>query len=78
VAIYKKHTGLEYGKNTLCVQADSIKPGQKVLVVDDLLATGGSAEAAIKLIKQLVPLPPPNEFSFSFSNSASSRGKGLI
>jgi len=44
--------GLEYGKNTLVMQVGSIKPGQRVLVVDDLLATGGSANAAIHLIQQ--------------------------
>eukprot|EP00026_Physarum_polycephalum_P005439 Phypoly_transcript_05473.p2 GENE.Phypoly_transcript_05473~~Phypoly_transcript_05473.p2 ORF type:complete len:199 (+),score=29.72 Phypoly_transcript_05473:31-597(+) len=45
--------GLEYGKNTLCLQEESIKPKQNVLIVDDLLASGGTAEAAAKLIKQL-------------------------
>lgn len=44
---------LEYGSNTLCLHKDAIKPGQKVLVVDDLLATGGTIEASIKLVEQL-------------------------
>ena len=44
---------LEYGSNTLCVHADSVKKGQKVIVVDDLLATGGTVEATIKLIEQM-------------------------
>ena len=44
---------LEYGSNTLCIHADSIKKGQKVVIIDDLLATGGTVEAAIKLIEQL-------------------------
>ena len=44
---------LEYGSNTLCMHLDSIKPGQKVVIVDDLLATGGTVEAAIKLIERL-------------------------
>lgn len=44
---------LEYGSNTLCVHADSVKKGQKVLIVDDLLATGGTVEATIKLIEQM-------------------------
>ncbi len=44
---------LEYGKNELHVHKDAIKPGQKVLIVDDLLATGGTVEATIKLIEEL-------------------------
>lgn len=43
---------LEYGSNTLCMHLDSIKPGQKVLIIDDLLATGGTLEAAIKLVNK--------------------------
>ncbi|MEG0381163.1 MAG: adenine phosphoribosyltransferase [Kurthia sp.] len=45
--------GLEYGTNTLTMHKDAVKPGQKVLIVDDLLATGGTVEASIKLIEQL-------------------------
>lgn len=44
---------LEYGKNTLCMHKDSILPGQKVLIIDDLLATGGTIKAAIKLVEEL-------------------------
>lgn len=44
---------LEYGSNELHVHADGIKKGQKVLIVDDLLATGGTVEAAIKLVEKL-------------------------
>jgi adenine phosphoribosyltransferase len=44
---------LEYGTDQLDIHADSIKPGQKVLICDDLLATGGTAAAAVKLIRQL-------------------------
>lgn len=44
---------LEYGSNTLCMHLDSIKPGQKVVIIDDLLATGGTVEAAVKLIEKL-------------------------
>lgn len=44
---------LEYGKATIEMHKDSIKPGQKVLVVDDLIATGGTTEAMIKLIESL-------------------------
>ncbi len=44
---------LEYGSNTLCIHKDSVKPGQKVVIIDDLLATGGTVDATIKLIEQL-------------------------
>lgn len=44
---------LEYGSNTLCMHEDAIKKGQKVVIIDDLLATGGTVEAAIKLVEQL-------------------------
>lgn len=44
---------LEYGTNTLEIHEDAIKPGQWVLVVDDLLATGGSARATINLVERL-------------------------
>ena len=44
---------LEYGSNELHMHADSIKKGQKVLIIDDLLATGGTVEATIKLIESM-------------------------
>lgn len=44
---------LEYGKDRLELHTDAIEPGEKVLLVDDLLATGGTALAAISLIEQL-------------------------
>ena len=44
---------LEYGQATLEMHKDSIKKGQKVLIVDDLIATGGTTEAMIKLIESL-------------------------
>ena len=44
---------LEYGSNELHIHADAIKPGQKVLIIDDLLATGGTVEATAKMIEEL-------------------------
>ncbi len=43
---------LEYGEDCLQMHCDAIKPGDKVLVVDDLLATGGTVEATIKMIRE--------------------------
>ncbi|MBO1514805.1 adenine phosphoribosyltransferase [Metabacillus bambusae] len=45
--------GLEYGKDVLTIHKDAIKPGQRVLITDDLLATGGTIEATIKLVEEL-------------------------
>ena len=44
---------LEYGSDSLEIHLDAIEPGQRVLLVDDLLATGGTMEATIKLVEQL-------------------------
>ena len=44
---------LEYGSAEIEMHKDSIKPGQKVVIIDDLIATGGTIEAAIKLVEQL-------------------------
>ena len=44
---------LEYGQAEIEMHVDAVKPGQKVVIVDDLIATGGSAEAAAKLVEQL-------------------------
>lgn len=43
---------LEYGTNTLCVHKDDIGEGDKVIIIDDLLATGGTVKASIELIEQ--------------------------
>lgn len=45
--------GLEYGKDSLNIHKDSIKPGQKVLITDDLLATGGTIQATISMVEEL-------------------------
>jgi len=44
---------LEYGTDTLQVHEDAVKPGQRVLIVDDVLATGGTAQAAASLVKTI-------------------------
>jgi adenine phosphoribosyltransferase len=44
---------LEYGSNTLEIHKDSIQPGQRVLIVDDLLATGGTVQGTIELVERL-------------------------
>ena len=44
---------LEYGTDSLEIHLDAIEPGQRVVLVDDLLATGGTMEATVKLVKQL-------------------------
>lgn len=49
---YEQDYELEYGQDTIEMHADSIRKGECVLVVDDLIATGGTAEAAIKLIQK--------------------------
>ena len=42
---------LEYGKNTLCIHKDAISAKDKVIIIDDLLATGGTVEATVKLVE---------------------------
>lgn len=51
--VIEVHYGLEYGENILTIHKDAIKPGQRVLITDDLLATGGTIEATIKLVEEL-------------------------
>lgn len=51
-ATHRESYGLEYGEDTLEIHQDAVKPGEKVLLVDDLLATGGTMEATIKLMKK--------------------------
>jgi len=49
---YEQDYDLEYGTDTLQIHADAVGPQDKVLLVDDLIATGGTAEAAIKLLRR--------------------------
>ena len=50
---FEQSYDLEYGTNTVAMHRDAIKPGQRVLLIDDLLATGGTAAAAIALMQKL-------------------------
>jgi adenine phosphoribosyltransferase len=49
----KESFTLEYGSDAIEIHADAVDPGQKVLIVDDVLATGGTARAAARLVKRL-------------------------
>lgn len=51
--VVKKSYSLEYGENVLAIHKDSVKPGQKVIIIDDLLATGGTVKATCDLVEQL-------------------------
>lgn len=52
-AVYEESFALEYGHETLTVHRDAIKPGSRVMVVDDVLATGGTISATAGLLRQL-------------------------
>jgi adenine phosphoribosyltransferase len=51
--VLKESYDLEYGKDALEIHADAVEPGQRILIVDDVLATGGTAAAATQLVKKL-------------------------
>jgi adenine phosphoribosyltransferase len=52
-ATHKVSYSIEYGKATMEIQVDAVKKGQKVYICDDLLATGGTAKAAAKLVEKI-------------------------
>jgi adenine phosphoribosyltransferase len=52
-AVISEEYTLEYGEAVVEIHDDAIQPGEKILLVDDLLATGGTAEAGLKLIERL-------------------------
>jgi len=58
---------LEYGTNTLEIHTDAMKPGQRALVIDDLLATGGTALATCKLIERLGGVVAGTAFAIELS-----------
>ena len=51
-AVYKEEYALEYGTDSIEIHEDAIKPGQTVVIADDLLATGGTAKAVCNLIEK--------------------------
>jgi adenine phosphoribosyltransferase len=50
---YEQSYDLEYGSNTIAIHQDAVRPGARVLLIDDLLATGGTAAAAAALVKRV-------------------------
>ncbi len=52
-ATHEQSYDLEYGSNTVAIHTDAVKPGARVLLVDDLLATGGTASAAVHLLEKI-------------------------
>jgi adenine phosphoribosyltransferase len=51
--VYEVKYNLEYGSNSLAIHRDAVEEGERVLIVDDLLATGGTASATVHLLRQL-------------------------
>jgi adenine phosphoribosyltransferase len=61
------HYALEYGTDTIEVQEGAVRPGQRVVVLDDLLATGGTMAAAITLLRQVGAVVPGAAFIIELS-----------
>ena len=70
----KYEYGLEYGTDSLEIHVGAIQPGQKVVVVDDLLATGGTALATIKLVEQAGGEVVGVRFAIELSSEFDGRG----
>ena len=51
--LFEVKYNLEYGSNSLAIHRDAVRIGERVLIVDDLLATGGTADATVRLVRQL-------------------------
>ena len=51
--VEKARYSLEYGKDSLEIETESLQPGNRVLIIDDVLATGGTAKAAVELVEKL-------------------------
>jgi adenine phosphoribosyltransferase len=51
--VYRQSYDLEYGQDQIEVHQDAITPGQNILIVDDVIATGGTVEAVVKLVKEM-------------------------
>jgi adenine phosphoribosyltransferase len=51
--VYRQSYDLEYGQDDIEMHQDAIQPNQRVLIVDDVIATGGTVEAAVKLVRQM-------------------------
>lgn len=51
--VIRQKYDLEYGTDELCIHTDAVKPGQKVMIIDDLLATGGTTAATIQLLEKM-------------------------
>ena len=63
----REEYSLEYGTATIEIHSDAVKPGQRVLIHDDLLATGGTALAAARLIKKMGGVPVAFSFLIDLS-----------